>query len=97
MPRAATAASAPDDPHARALAVLRGTFGFPDFRGAQREIVEGYLALVKDSGLNVAAEATLPAGTLQAVRARFRFNGSDGSCSTGSYDDHDDLVFAVNP
>ncbi|MFO1315580.1 MAG: DNA helicase RecQ [Burkholderiales bacterium] len=40
MPRAATAISAPADPHARALAVLRETFGFPDFRGAQREIVE---------------------------------------------------------
>ena len=40
MPRAATAVSAPDEPHARALAVLRATFGFPAFRGAQREIVD---------------------------------------------------------
>ncbi len=45
----------------------------------------------------LSASFTLPSGALQAVRARFRFNGSDGSCSTGSYDDHDDLVFAVAP
>ena len=35
----------------------------PVISARQREIVEGYLALVKDSGLPVAAEATLPAGT----------------------------------
>jgi hypothetical protein len=40
---------------------------------------------------------TLPVGTLQAVRARFRYNGTAAACSTGSFDDHDDLLFAVNP
>jgi hypothetical protein len=40
---------------------------------------------------------TLPAGTLQAVRAQFRYNGSAGTCTSGSYNDRDDLVFAVNP
>ena len=39
---------------------------------------------------------TLPTGTLQAVRANFRYQGSASSCSTGAYDDHDDLIFAVN-
>jgi leucyl aminopeptidase len=38
---------------------------------------------------------TLPTGSLQAVRARFRYQGSATSCSAGSYNDHDDLVFAV--
>ena len=38
---------------------------------------------------------TLPAGATQAVRARFRYNGSPTACSSGSYNDHDDLVFAV--
>ncbi|MGA2351806.1 MAG: phospholipase D-like domain-containing protein [Terracidiphilus sp.] len=38
---------------------------------------------------------TLPAGTLQAVRANFRSGGSAAVCTTGSYDDHDDLIFAV--
>src|ERR1700716_440777 len=38
---------------------------------------------------------TLPSGSLQAVRANFRYTGSASSCSTGSYDDHDDLIFAV--
>jgi hypothetical protein len=30
------------------------------------------------------------------VRARFRYSGSAASCGTGSYNDHDDLAFAVN-
>ncbi|HLL05789.1 MAG TPA: S8 family serine peptidase [Myxococcaceae bacterium] len=38
---------------------------------------------------------TLPAGNLQAIRGAFRYNGAVGSCSTGGYDDRDDLVFAV--
>lgn len=39
---------------------------------------------------------TLPAGGLQAVRAHFRYNGSAAACSTGSYDESDDLIFAVS-
>ncbi|WAM23992.1 Ig-like domain-containing protein [Myxococcus sp. NMCA1] len=38
---------------------------------------------------------TLPGGALQAVRGVFRYGGSPGSCVTGSYNDHDDLFFAV--
>jgi subtilase family serine protease len=38
----------------------------------------------------------LPSATLPAIRGNFRFNGSVGSCTTGSYDDHDDLVFALS-
>jgi hypothetical protein len=38
----------------------------------------------------------LPNGSLQAVRGVFRYGSSAASpCGTGSYDDHDDLVFAV--
>jgi hypothetical protein len=44
----------------------------------------------------LSATYTLPTGTLQAVRANFRYQGSASSCSTGSYDDHDDLIFATN-
>ncbi|MBZ5686352.1 MAG: hypothetical protein LAP86_15080 [Acidobacteriia bacterium] len=44
----------------------------------------------------LSATYTLPTGTLQAVRANFRYQGSASSCSTGAYDDHDDLVFGVN-
>jgi PKD repeat protein len=39
---------------------------------------------------------TLPAGGLQAVRAHLRYNGSAATCSTGSYDESDDLIFAVS-
>ncbi len=38
---------------------------------------------------------TLPSGNLQAVRARLRFRGSAASCGSGTFTDHDDLVFAV--
>jgi subtilisin family serine protease len=41
----------------------------------------------------LSATYTLPPGNLQAVRARFRYGGSATPCATGSYDDHDDLVF----
>ena len=45
----------------------------------------------------LSANYTLPSGgSLQAVRANFRYQGSASSCSTGAYDDHDDLVFAVS-
>jgi aqualysin 1 len=43
----------------------------------------------------LSATYVLPEGGLQAVRGNFRYNGSEGSCSTGSYDDRDDLVFPV--
>jgi len=45
----------------------------------------------------LSASYTLPAGTLQAVRAHFRYQGAATACSTGAFDDHDDLVFAVTP
>lgn len=43
----------------------------------------------------LSATYTLPTGSLQAVRANYRYNGSASSCSGGSYDDADDLYFAV--
>jgi aminopeptidase S len=44
----------------------------------------------------LSANYTLPSGALQAVRARFRYQGAASSCATGAYIDHDDLVFAVS-
>jgi hypothetical protein len=44
----------------------------------------------------LSATYTLPSGALQAVRARFRYQGSASPCAAGSYTDHDDLVFAAN-
>ena len=43
----------------------------------------------------LSANYTLPSGSLQAVRAQFRYLGSPSSCTSGSYNDHDDLIFAV--
>jgi hypothetical protein len=49
------------------------------------------------AGINaLSATYTLPAGTMQAVRARFRYQGSESACTVGAFDDHDDLVFAVH-
>src|SRR6202023_88985 len=44
----------------------------------------------------LSANYTLPSGGASpAVRAPFRYLGSAASCTAGSYNDHDDLVFAV--
>jgi len=43
----------------------------------------------------LSANYTLPSGSLQAVRAQFRYLGSASSCTSGAYSDHDDLIFAV--
>ncbi len=57
----------------------------------------GTLSPTGTGAQTLSATYTLPAGSLQAVRARFRYNGTAGACGTGAYDDHDDLVFAVSP
>jgi len=38
----------------------------------------------------------LPSATLPVIRGNFRYQGSPGSCTTGSFDDRDDLVFALS-
>jgi aqualysin 1 len=43
----------------------------------------------------LSASFTLPAGSLQALRGVFRYQGTPGPCVPGSYNDHDDLVFSV--
>jgi hypothetical protein len=48
------------------------------------------------SGANVIPISfTLPAGPQPVVRAGWRYLGSAAACTTGSFDDHDDLAFAV--
>ncbi len=55
----------------------------------------GTLAPTAAGAQTLSATYTLPAGTLQAVRAQFRFQSAVGTCSTGGYNDRDDLIFAV--
>jgi leucyl aminopeptidase len=43
----------------------------------------------------LSATYTLPAGATQAVRAQFRYGGAAGTCTSGGYNDRDDLIFAV--
>ena len=43
----------------------------------------------------LSAQYVLPAGSLQAVRAQFRYQSTNASCSAGNWNDRDDLVFAV--
>jgi hypothetical protein len=57
-----------------------------------------HLASVRSgrSGLHTISRTyTLPAGALQAVRARYRYLGERTVCGAGPFNDHDDLVFAV--
>ncbi|MEQ9504056.1 MAG: S8 family serine peptidase [Deltaproteobacteria bacterium] len=37
----------------------------------------------------------LPSGSLQAIRSQFRYNSSSAPCSSGGYNDRDDVVIAV--
>ena len=53
------------------------------------------IAPTKAGAQTLSTTFTLPTGSLQAVRAQFRYQGSASSCTTGAYNDHDDLVFAV--
>ena len=39
---------------------------------------------------------TLPQGITQAIRVQFRFRGVVTTCTYGSYNDRDDLVFTVS-
>jgi hypothetical protein len=55
------------------------------------------LTPAKSGRKNLSTTFTLPPGNLQAIRGTFRRGGTAVVCSTGSYDDHDDLVFAVAP
>jgi subtilase family serine protease len=55
----------------------------------------GTIKPTKAGAQTLSATYTLPTGTLQAVRAQFRYQGKASSCTTGSYNDHDDLIFAV--
>jgi subtilase family serine protease len=49
----------------------------------------------KAGAQSLSATFTLPTGSLQAVRAQFRYQGRASSCTSGAYNDHDDLIFAV--
>ena len=50
---------------------------------------------MKSTSYTISTTYTLPTGSIQAIRANFRYQGTASSCSSGGYDDHDDLVFAV--
>jgi len=49
----------------------------------------------KAGAQTLSATFTLPTGALQAVRAQFRYTGRASACTVGAYNDHDDLIFAV--
>jgi hypothetical protein len=40
---------------------------------------------------------TLPFGPLPAIRGNWRFSSTANPCTTGSFDDRDDLIFAIQP
>ncbi len=55
----------------------------------------GTIKPTKAGAQSLSATFTLPTGSLQAVRAQFRYLGRASACNAGSYNDHDDLIFAV--
>jgi len=55
----------------------------------------GTLTPTVAGGQTLSATYTLPAGSLQAVRAQFRYQGTASACTSGGYNDRDDLAFAV--
>jgi leucyl aminopeptidase len=55
----------------------------------------GTLAPTATGQQTLTATYTLPAGGLQAVRGNFRYQGTASPCTSGVYNDRDDLVFAV--
>ncbi len=60
-------------------------------------VLIGTLSPTVKNASTLSTTFTLPTGATQAIRARIRYKGTAGSCGTGTYDDHDDLVFAVAP
>jgi hypothetical protein len=58
-------------------------------------IATGLLATTSQTLQVVSTTFVLPSATLPAIRGVWRFVGSASTCTTGSYDDHDDLVFAL--
>lgn len=57
----------------------------------------GTLAPTAGGQQTLSTTFTLPSGTLQAIRGQFRYSGTAGTCTSGAYNDRDDLVFAVGP
>ncbi|MBZ5638189.1 MAG: endopeptidase [Acidobacteriia bacterium] len=60
-------------------------------------VLLGTLAPSSGGAQVLSSEFNLPSGLEQAIRAQFRYGGSPTPCSAGAWDDHDDLVFAVDP
>ncbi len=46
--------------------------------------------------LVLSTQFVLPSATLPVIRANWRFLGATGTCTTGVFDDRDDLVFALS-
>jgi hypothetical protein len=58
-------------------------------------IATGLLATTSQTLQVISTTFVLPSATLPAIRAGWRFGTSASPCTSGSYDDHDDLVFAL--
>jgi large repetitive protein len=67
----------------------------PLWRYAGSRSVEGAGAQTVRFKYRLPAFPAQPASVLQAVRATMRYGGEPAECTTGPYDDHDDLAFLV--
>ncbi|HYV45080.1 MAG TPA: Ig-like domain-containing protein [Myxococcaceae bacterium] len=67
----------------------------PDAANPQWTLLATFAPAVGGAQTFIASYALPAGGPLQAIRGTYRSGGSATACTTGTLDDHDDLVFAV--
>jgi hypothetical protein len=58
-------------------------------------VLLGTLSPTRSGAQTLSTMYVLPAGPIQAIRGQFRFGSSTGPCTSGEFNDRDDLIFAV--
>ncbi len=70
-------------------------FFAPDATNPVWTLITTVQSTASEQQIVLSTQFTLPAATLPAIRGNWRFSESAGSCTSGSFDDRDDLVFAL--
>jgi hypothetical protein len=70
-------------------------FFAPDATNPVWTLIATVPTTVSQQQIVLSTQFSLPAATVPAIRAGWRFQGTASTCTTGAFDDRDDLVFAV--